>query len=815
MIKTAALVFVLVLAQERSSAEPVESADSLLEEALFQLQVHGRPDKAAQLYEKIISGFTDDAWAIEMARTQLRFCVAITGSKTYPIEIAQAQAIVSDSAPLLLWRRVFGTGSINGLIAAGSRLAATLTDGFLVLIDPRNNGRVVWAKRGINDRSRPVYSGNGFLAVNERGLLTFFSEENGVARALSPDMQITGPLSEPVGDIVFTVSGRNAVAIQISTGKTRWERSFEGAEGMFQQPVVCQRNVVYSFPGAGTVMVKASTGEPLWRNSFQATCPPLVWQNFIILAAGMSVYALDMSSGNMIWNATLAASAIGMRVQHDQVFILDQAGELRVMQASTGNSLYSIQAMPGSLIVAEDYMAISDQRGKITCFNRDGREQWHFASGEHENMIIQAVGENIALSADNEGLFLLNARYSKKEDERLARSRVEIDFLVKNQMLGMAKERIKQALKNVSPGDERLIMQYASLLQDEGKKTEALDAWERFLQVADTVERAGVFQKISALTGADWVALVRSVGKFSPLYRVPPAIVALCQGEVNFLDEQTGRLLWKYRLRSNDDVAQSAYVYDGKLFCTTGQSVFCLDLEKRQERWRTEIKGMVTVLAGNGDALFAGTWNNGCYLIDYMTGTVREKLFESIKAVFPVVPATGLPLFVGLEGIVISARGPFVAYKRIIADKITYSPSLFGKVLVLPTASGAVKALFASNGTPAWEMRSGAQPSSFASDGQLLFVDFSNSFFAAFSLETGDKQWVRKNEAGASDQIVYDQGNLILASGRSLSIYAAATGDYRKSIRTIGRIISLVVNQGIAYCTMENGLVCRYAVNRD
>ncbi|OGJ94722.1 MAG: hypothetical protein A2487_07970 [Candidatus Raymondbacteria bacterium RifOxyC12_full_50_8] len=163
MIKTAALVFVLVLAQERSSAEPVESADSLLEEALFQLQVHGRPDKAAQLYEKIISGFTDDAWAIEMARTQLRFCVAITGSKTYPIEIAQAQAIVSDSAPLLLWRRVFGTGSINGLIAAGSRLAATLTDGFLVLIDPRNNGRVVWAKRGINDRIRPVYSAMGSL----------------------------------------------------------------------------------------------------------------------------------------------------------------------------------------------------------------------------------------------------------------------------------------------------------------------------------------------------------------------------------------------------------------------------------------------------------------------------------------------------------------------------------------------------------------------------------------------------------------------------------------------------------------------------
>jgi outer membrane protein assembly factor BamB len=788
--------------------------DSLLEAATYLYQIKGNPEKAAQLFEKIIAGYPDDPYAVEMAKKGLRFCLSATGKQSRLKEILIPGKPKQDTgAFLLMWRQNYGSGNITGIAEAGNDISVTTGDGFLILAS-RKNGKVLWVLRGINSRMPPVFFDKRVYAVGKNSMILSSPLKERKVQWLSSAPGITSGLCVSRSRIIYTASGSNGVAVNVKTNTLLWKRGFKTRAWISQTPVLCGSNVIYQVPGRGISVLNGKNGQVIWKSSIKPDLPPIVTPQAVILVAGATIYALSKKDGKMIWNLSgeLAITYAGMARETDLI-IMDNAGEIKGIDLNSGKTKLAFMARKGKCIVHDSRIYLADSRGQVNCYTRDGKMVWHYPTGEIERSDIQMVFGHPAVLTENSGLFILNGKYHLKEDPRLVKARAEIDILVKSGRFRTARERISHYLKNIAPGDPMLNMYHAQLVQEKGDTEKACIAWERYISLADPAEinDRRLLGKLRRLSNAGWVTYIESAGKFNPFYAAGPRIVMLCQGEINVLDAHQGTRKWRYRMRSPNTVMQTATVFNENIYCYGEKKLICLNLDDQKALWTTRIKGNVTRMASDNRSVLLGTWNRGCLLVDRHTGQIKQKFLQSIKALFPFIEHGNI-YCIGLEGIIAGFSSGKYLFKQYIGDKISSIPCIHDEKIIVSTAMGYIKVFSTENGAKLWEKRTGVQSASMSYDKSMLFTVFSNAMAAAFDLETGQKRWLKKSAYGTAENIEFSNGLLAMAGGNHIEICRAETGEKIRTLKTVGRVSSIIFEQGVLFARLENGLVYRFDI---
>lgn len=787
------------------------AVDSLIEEARFQSQVAGNPEKAAALYERVLADFASDSMAAQLAARGLAFCRRIMGRSADADTLSGLRGPgAAGRPPLLLWRQMYGSGNVTGVAGCGDRLAVITEEGFLFMASP-SDGSVAWARRSVSSLMPPAASDGAAVVLGKNGFL--YALEGGSGKILwsvRPE-GLTSPAALS-RRLLYGASGTKIFALSMENGARAWERRLGDGNAVTDAPVVCVNSVIVRRPGSGLTALDGQSGAVLWTSDLEPALPVRAVRDAVIAISGSFAYCLDHATGKMVWNSGLETPVASFCADPDAgIVLLDNAGGVVTLDPQTGGKRSAFMARPGLCMADRGRIFVTDARGWVRCYSADGRGLWKYASGETERMEPVMAGGRLVLLTEASGLFLLDPAYDRAEDARLTAGRQEVEMLIKGGMGRSAEKRISRLLETVSPGDPQLNLDHAILLQKEGRRREAIDAWERYVRYADgaDIDRPGVLEGLRGICGASWCAYMEAAGRFNPLYRVGRRIAVLGQGEAAVFDETTGLRQWRYRLRSADMNLQTAAVAGEQLFCFAGEELFCLDLAAQKELWRVRFPYNVTQLAVRENELVAGTWNDGALFLDRASGRVLRRDFRDRKALFPFCVEGRLTL-VSLEGVIFRITDKGAVEKRDLGDKISLLPVFTKDYYILQTVQGRVLVFSTETGRSVMDFRAGAPLVSVTADREKLYLLFSNQVCGAVSVPDGRKAWQFKEEGGAYEGMLAGGGRLVLYGGNRVLVCDASSGARTVAVQTVGRISSVLYDSGILTVRSENGLLYQY-----
>lgn len=787
--------------------------DSLLEEAQFRLQILTEPEKAGQIYARILADYPEDAYAVERARRGLRFCQSVTGKAFSAGTVGRVDAPLQSGRdlPLLLWHRTFSSGSIQTLSENGDNLRITTGDGFLLLAD-RLTGNALWARGGLSGDKMPASDGSLLFAVSESGRLIALSPERGKIEFASEINGLTSAPTLGTRKVIYCASGTRALALSSKNGSQIWSVELKTTSPIYRPPVLCGEQVLYCAPGVGVLLLEGGTGNRVWASGLETSLQPLVFRNSVILVSGSEVVALSRENGKMIWNLTDRSEVISAAlVEGKYVVLLANTGEIKGVDPLTGEVKFTFLASPGTILAGSDRLYNLDLHGRITCRAFDGRILWRFSTGETDGASALLQGERVYVLTENNGLFALNSVYGHAEDGRITDGLSKIDAMGQSGMYRLALNQARSLLSEIEPGNPALLHAYALLLQKNGETDKAFLAWEKYAEVAGTYGPigAGIGEEIRALSGAAWTAVVPGAGKFTPLYKVRDNLVVLGEGQVDMIHAGTGRGVWKYRFPLTRSVPVNAVASEGELFFCGESGVSAISLDAQRSLWKTPLSCSPTALAVVGNQLAVGTWNQGLIILDVKSGKIVRKLFPELKALFPL--SSGGSLFcVGLEGVLAGLRDNRILFRLLSEDRFLAMPQVARSTLVIPTAQGYLNAFSSRDGALLWSERIGVQSSALTIDEARVYALFSNQMAAAFNLRDGTRMWAMPAPGESPEMLANAEGVLAIAGGDKIILCRKEDGEVVKVFRTAGRISSILMNGSALFARLENGLLYRF-----
>jgi outer membrane protein assembly factor BamB len=303
---------------------------------------------------------------------------------------------------------------------------------------------------------------------------------------------------------------------------------------------------------------------------------------------------------------------------------------------------------------------------------------------------------------------------------------------------------------------------------------------------------------------------VPSAGKFSPFYTAGPRIIVLGRGELNVVNAEDGKNIWKYRMKSAGMAFQTAAVSGENVYCFGSGGLYCLDLERQKEAWRTVYRGNVTAVAADDRRVCLGTWGRGCRVFDAETGKLLRLLAGSEKAVFPYVN-TGRVTCVSLNGTVSAFRDGEKLFARGLGGKVAFIPLVTEEAVIVQTGDGFLRVLSSGDGAPFWETRVGMQTAALSADRERLYIAFTNTIVAGLDLKNGARIWLKKTGGFAPEFMSCAGNRLAVAGGNRFTVYNAATGEAERTHVTAGRIAGVFTGDDQLVVRLENGLL--YAFN--
>ncbi|OGS34079.1 MAG: hypothetical protein A2293_05685 [Elusimicrobia bacterium RIFOXYB2_FULL_49_7] len=802
------LIFVL-----NGTAAGYSTVDSLLEEAKYQAQVAGRPDDAARLYEKVLSGFAQDSNAMVLARRGLSFCRMVMG-ETAKIETL---AVTHDDKRkgegyLLMWRQAFGSGNITGAVLSGERIVLTVDEGYLVVVR-KSDGKILWARRGVDSRIAPAVLDDRIFMPVRNGSLFCLDGMTGEPLWNSRCGTATSPVRVGPGNVLFLSAGREAIALDSRSGKRLWRTVLPDESRMAEAPVLCAGYLLFRMAFSGIAALNPKSGAIVWTSTDPALLPLISGEETFFIVNKGSLYCLDGFTGKTLWNRENEAVILSLKMEdHGPLCLLDESGRLSGLDPESGRQLFTFQASPGALLQNRGRLFVADRKGRISAYSEDGSPLWLYPTGETDHLELVILGNALGVLTENSGFFLLDPTCSRKEDPRLAPVRLEAEMMIKSGLSKSAERSLQEALSTLAPGDPAMNRQLAHLLLQEGRIQPALDAFERYIASSDPLESGdkALLDNLRTLTGAVWTASVEHVGRFSPFYLQDNRIAVLGVGEVRILSLENGELLWRYRLRKPDAALQTGLMIGSELFCHDGINLICLDLSSQHERFHLEVRENITQFAAAGNDLAIGTWNNGCLFVNRVNGRAERRDFRKIKAIFPLTADNALWL-VGLEGGVMRRHGNDLQFLE-QGEKLSALPVMTNGHVILQTASGFCRVYAAGTGNKELEFRTGQPFSSVTADASRLYFIFPNSGFGALDLKDGKRIWQRRDMAYGFENIQCSDGLLAFSGNGRVVAMRAEDGKTVQECRVVGRVASTLLSGKTLLVRAENGILYRFDV---
>jgi outer membrane protein assembly factor BamB len=169
--------------------------------------------------------------------------------------------------------------------------------------------------------------------------------------------------------------------------------------------------VIAGFPGGKLAAINRKTGAAVWESNValsrgateleriaDVTSPPVISGRDVCAAAFQGrVACFELKSGTTIWTRDIA-SAAGIEVDAQNLYVSDDSGAVYALDRATGASIWKQDKlkgrMPGRPLGVEQYVAVTDAEGLVHLLQRENGAFAARVSGDGSaiNAAIQPYG---------------------------------------------------------------------------------------------------------------------------------------------------------------------------------------------------------------------------------------------------------------------------------------------------------------------------------------------------------------------------------------------------------------------------------------
>jgi cobaltochelatase CobN len=271
----------------------------------------------------------------------------------------------------LIWSTDVSSGS-GGYIGCGASVVdgrvyvsnwPTMTGGAglgLHCLD-ESDGSIIWDNPmgGSGGVSTPAIAGDKVFAGDYLGDLYCIDATTGITNwniTVEPNPAWWGLASSPLiyGDMVYVVSFSDGTMHAIDfDGVEQWNYSASGASDTYMSVATDGSNLFF---GGGNAMncVNITTETAAWTFAVggKVTTTPAVESGVVYFATGNNekkLYAVDIATGNEIWNRSLYGSLSSPAISDGKIYIGDKDQQINCIDASDGSDIWT-QTIGGSCL---------------------------------------------------------------------------------------------------------------------------------------------------------------------------------------------------------------------------------------------------------------------------------------------------------------------------------------------------------------------------------------------------------------------------------------------------------------------------------
>jgi outer membrane protein assembly factor BamB len=320
------------------------------------------------------------------------------GGSDNAIPPAKLQAIAQPVGVRQLWETQVGSGAKNQFIRltpalADGRLYAASFDGAVMALDALG-GRRLWETAtqlsitggvGVSDNDLALFGTN-------KGQVVALRQENGqeVWRA-QVSSEVLAPPRAASGVVVVRSGDGKFTGLDARTGERRWvyapampALSLRGNA----PPVLTPALVIAGLETGKLLVLSLNRGLPVTEKTISVARgrteierlidihaePKIFGGQLYLVAYRGAVAALDMRTGNLLWNRELSSYA-GLDVDEQQVYVSDETDAVLALDRRSGGTLWKQAELTGRRLSApvatQDHVVVGDFEGYLHWLSKD------------------------------------------------------------------------------------------------------------------------------------------------------------------------------------------------------------------------------------------------------------------------------------------------------------------------------------------------------------------------------------------------------------------------------------------------------------
>lgn len=297
-----------------------------------------------------------------------------------------------------LWEAQIGAGAKSQFIRltpalADGRLYAASFDGTVVALDALSGQRLWETQTQLPITGGVGVSGNGLVLFgSNKGEVVALRQENGQeAWRAQVSSEVLAPPRAASGIVVVRTGDGKFTGLDARTGERRWVYAhvLPALSLRGDAPPLLTQNLVIAGLETGKLLVlsldkglpvtEKTIAPPRGRTEIERLIdidaePKIFGDTLYMVAYRGSIAAIDMRSGNLLWNRELSSYA-GLDVDARQVYISDETDAVLALDRRNGGTLWKQAEMSGRRLSApvatDQHVVVGDFEGYLHWLSKD------------------------------------------------------------------------------------------------------------------------------------------------------------------------------------------------------------------------------------------------------------------------------------------------------------------------------------------------------------------------------------------------------------------------------------------------------------
>ncbi len=311
---------------------------------------------------------------------------------------AELKAVAQPMEIRSLWEAQIGAGAKSQFIRltpalVDGRLYAASFDGAVVALDALSGQRLWETQTQLPITGGVGVSGNGLVLFgSNKGEVVALRQENGQeAWRAQVSSEVLAPPRAASGIVVVRTGDGKFTGLDARTGERRWVYAhvLPALSLRGDAPPLLTQNLVIAGLETGKLLVlsldkglpvtEKTIAPPRGRTEIERLIdidaePKIFGDTLYMVAYRGSIAAIDMRSGNLLWNRELSSYA-GLDVDARQVYISDETDAVLALDRRNGGTLWKQAEMTGRRLSApvatDQHVVVGDFEGYLHWLSKD------------------------------------------------------------------------------------------------------------------------------------------------------------------------------------------------------------------------------------------------------------------------------------------------------------------------------------------------------------------------------------------------------------------------------------------------------------